>query len=76
MGQLWDRDRRANRDCSFGKRLGGLSNVVGWISLLGIPSVIIWGLFIDETQGLSLEAASLEMLVPPAEPLQVGSGEG
>jgi MFS family permease len=40
--------------------LGGLSNVVGWISLLGIPSVLIWGLFIDETRGLSLEAASLE----------------
>jgi MFS family permease len=58
------------------KRLGGLSNVVGWISLLGIPSVIIWGLFIDETQGLSLEVASLEMLVPPAEPLQVGTAEG
>jgi len=50
------------------KPLGGLSNVVGWMSLLGIPSAIIWGLFIDETQGLSLEAASREMPVPPAEP--------
>jgi MFS family permease len=44
------------------KRLGGLSNVVGWISLLSIPFVIIWWLFIDETRGLSLEAASGETL--------------
>ncbi|HTT76759.1 MAG TPA: MFS transporter [Candidatus Binataceae bacterium] len=42
------------------KPLGGLSNVVGWISLLWIPSSLIWGIFIDETQGLSLEAASNE----------------
>ena len=43
------------------KPLGGLSNVVGWISLLGIPSAIgPRGLFIDETRGLSLEVASRE----------------
>ncbi|MBV8361726.1 MAG: MFS transporter [Deltaproteobacteria bacterium] len=42
------------------KPLGGLSNVVGWISLLSIPCVIIWWLFIDETRGLSLEEASRE----------------
>ena len=42
------------------KPLGGLSNVVGWISLLTIPCVIIWWLFIDETRGLSLEVASRE----------------
>jgi MFS family permease len=41
--------------------LGGLSNVVGWISLLTIPCAIIWWLFIDETRGLSLEVASGEM---------------
>ena len=41
--------------------LGGLSNVVGWIALLWIPSALIWGWFIDETRGLSLEAASGEM---------------
>jgi MFS family permease len=41
-------------------RFGGLSSVVGWLSLLTIPSVLIWGLFIDETRGLSLEAASGE----------------
>jgi MFS family permease len=42
------------------KPLGGLSNVVGWLALLTIPSVLIWGLFIDETRGLSLEAAAGE----------------
>jgi MFS family permease len=42
------------------KPLGGLSNVVGWISLLTIPSVLIWLFFIDETRGLTLEAASRE----------------
>jgi MFS family permease len=42
------------------KPLGGLSNVVGWISLLTIPTAVIWWLFIDETRGLSLEAASRE----------------
>jgi MFS family permease len=40
--------------------LGGLSNVVGWLALLTIPSVLIWGFFIDETRGLSLEAAAGE----------------
>lgn len=48
------------------KPLGGLSNVVGWISLLGIPAALIWGLFIDETRGLSLEAASREAPAPAA----------
>ena len=42
------------------KPLGGLSNVVGWISLLTIPCVLIWLFFIDETRGLTLEAASRE----------------
>jgi MFS family permease len=41
--------------------LGGLSYVVGWIALLWIPSSLIWGWFIDETRGLSLEAASGEV---------------
>jgi MFS family permease len=41
-------------------RFGGLSNVVGWLALLTIPSVLIWGFFIDETRGLSLEAAARE----------------
>jgi predicted MFS family arabinose efflux permease len=43
--------------------LGGLSNVVGWLALLTIPSVAIWGWFIDETRGLSLEAAAREELI-------------
>jgi len=42
------------------KPLGGLSNVVGWIAFLTIPSVLIWGFFIDETKGLPLEAAAGE----------------
>jgi MFS family permease len=41
-------------------RLSGLSYVVGWLSLLTIPCVLIWGLFIDETQGLSLDVAARE----------------
>ena len=42
------------------QRMGGLSNVVGWLALLTIPCLLIWGFFIDETRGLSLEAASGE----------------
>lgn len=45
---------------SLAKPLGGLSNVVGWLSLLIIPTVLIWGLFMDETRGLSLETAAGE----------------
>lgn len=44
--------------------LGGLSNVVGWISLLAIPAALVWGIFIDETRGLSLEVASGEVASP------------
>jgi MFS family permease len=42
------------------KPLGGLSNVVGWFTLLLIPTIVIWGLFIDETRGLTLEVAAGE----------------
>lgn len=45
---------------ALAKPLGGLSNVVGWLSLLIIPTVLIWGFFIDETRGLSLEGAAGE----------------
>jgi len=45
--------------------LGGLSNVVGWLALLTIPCVLIWGLFIDETRGLSLEASAGETTPAP-----------
>lgn len=41
--------------------LGGLSTVVGYLALLGIPSAIIFGIFIEETRGLSLEVAAKEM---------------
>ncbi len=40
--------------------LGGLAKVIRYFALLGIPSAIIFGLFIDETRGLTLEQAALE----------------
>jgi MFS family permease len=40
--------------------LGGLSNVVGYLAMLATPSAIIFGLFIEETRGLSLEVAAKE----------------
>jgi MFS family permease len=39
---------------------GGLARVIRCLALLGIPSAIIFGLFIDETRGLTLEQAALE----------------
>jgi MFS transporter, AAHS family, benzoate transport protein len=39
---------------------GGLAHVIRYLALLGIPSAIIFGLFIDETRGLTLEQAALE----------------
>jgi len=41
-------------------RLGGLSIVVGYLSLLAIPNAVIVALFLPETRGLSLEAAAME----------------
>ncbi len=40
--------------------LGGLSIVVGYLSLLAIPNAIIVALLLPETRGLSLEAAAME----------------
>ncbi|MBI3759822.1 MAG: hypothetical protein HY269_08740 [Deltaproteobacteria bacterium] len=40
--------------------LGGLTNVVRYFALLGIPSAILFGLFIDETRGLPLDVAAKE----------------
>jgi MFS family permease len=40
--------------------LGGLTRVVRYFALLGIPSAVIFGLFIDETRGLPLEVAARE----------------
>ena len=39
---------------------GGLAHVIRYLALLGIPSAVIFGLFIDETRGLTLEQAALE----------------
>jgi MFS family permease len=41
-------------------KMGGLSIVVGALSIIGIPAAILFGLVIDETRGLSLEMASKE----------------
>lgn len=49
---------------TLARPLGGLSFVAGLLSLLGIPSAIVFKAFIPETRGLSLEDASLEE-VPP-----------
>jgi len=40
--------------------LGGLTRVIRYLALLGIPSAIIFGRFIDETRGLPLDAAAKE----------------
>ena len=40
--------------------LGGLSVVVGYLSLLAVPSAVVFGTFMEETRGLSLEVAALE----------------
>jgi MFS family permease len=40
--------------------LGGLTQVIRYLALLGIPSAIIFGTFIDETRGLSLDVAAKE----------------
>lgn len=42
------------------KPLGGLTNVIGYLALLGLPSALIFGLFIDETRGLPLKVAAKE----------------
>ncbi len=42
------------------ERLGGLSVVVGYLALLAIPGAIVFGLYIDETRGMSLEVAAHE----------------
>ena len=42
------------------RRLGGASVVVGWLAMLAVPASILFGIFIDETRGLSLGAAANE----------------
>ena len=40
--------------------MGGMSIVVGALSIVGIPAAILFGYMIDETRGLSLEMAGKE----------------
>lgn len=40
--------------------LGGLTRAIQYFALLGIPSAVIFGRFIDETRGLPLEIAAKE----------------
>ncbi|HVA76896.1 MAG TPA: MFS transporter [Candidatus Binataceae bacterium] len=40
--------------------LGGLENVIRYFALLGIPSAILFGMFIDETRGMKLAQSSKE----------------
>ena len=40
--------------------LGGLTRVIRYFALLGIPSAAIFGAFIDETRGLPIEVAAKE----------------
>jgi len=40
--------------------LGGLSVVVGYLALVGLPGAVLYAVFIDETRGMTLEAASAE----------------
>ncbi len=40
--------------------MGGLSIVVGTLSIIGIPAAILFGLMIDETRGMSLEMSGKE----------------
>jgi MFS transporter, AAHS family, 3-hydroxyphenylpropionic acid transporter len=40
--------------------LGGLTNVIRYFALLGIPSAALFGIFIDETRGVPLDIAARE----------------
>lgn len=44
----------------FARHFGGIAGVTGWLALLGVPAAIAFGLLIDETRGLALEAAAKE----------------
>jgi MFS family permease len=47
--------------------MGGLSIVVGALSIIGIPAAILFGLVIDETRGMSLEMSAKESDFTPSE---------
>jgi MFS family permease len=40
--------------------LGGLTNVIRYFALLGLPSAALFGVFIDETRGIPLDIAARE----------------
>ena len=40
--------------------LGGLTRVIRYLALLGFPSAVLFGAFIDETRGLPIETAAKE----------------
>jgi putative MFS transporter len=56
--------------------LGGLTRVICYLALLGIPSAVIFGAFIDETRGLPLEVAAKESAWADAKNLTAGDGPG
>jgi MFS family permease len=45
---------------TLASRMGGLSMVTGWLSLLGIPAAMLFGVMIQETRGLSLDESASE----------------
>jgi len=56
--------------------LGGLTKVVRYLALLGIPSAVIFGTFIVETRGLPLEVAAKEDEWAKAKALRRGRHRG
>jgi MFS family permease len=56
--------------------LGGLTKVIRYLALLGIPSALIFGAFIDETRGLPLEVAAKEDAWAKAKALRRGPQKG
>ena len=42
-------------------RMGGISEVTGWLGLLGLLGAVLYGLGLDESRGLPLETASKEV---------------
>jgi MFS family permease len=56
--------------------LGGLTMVIRYLALLGIPSALIFGAFIDETRGLPLEVAAKEDEWAKAKALRRGPHRG
>ena len=45
---------------TFAGATGGVSVITGWLSLLGIPGAILFGMLIEETRGQSLDEVAKE----------------